>query len=239
MVFRIVRRLVLAGLLVFGFVVSSVAVAGYLATCEPSYYSQALTVQPTPADAEAAGERFERARRDFLQWRAVTAAMQKGGPRAQAIGAQFEAAPTHQLVATESELNAIIAAELIKLGDCEVVDPRVDFADGRLRVAFAVPTPVARLVLSAEFVPSVAPNGDLAMALDAAHVGRLPIPCELLASRLPRQRMRLKGDLYLDLTGAKPSLVADQAGANEDARITAIRCSEDDVTIEFAAVAQN
>ncbi|TWT32281.1 hypothetical protein KOR34_40430 [Posidoniimonas corsicana] len=204
MVKRLLLKLFLVGAVCAVLLVVGLGTAGFLALRPPGFYSDLAANPPAAADAQAAEERIEQMREDFVYWRAQ--ALQRQHPSGAEPGYQLEN-DLHTVRVSDAELNALLVAESSRLDAGELSDPRVRFEDDRASLAVTLATPAGDLVLSAAFAPAQPVGGDLRMRLVDARLGRLPLPVNTLSSWLPKQENRLSGALYLDTTGSAAELI--------------------------------
>lgn len=241
MIFRLIRRLFFAGVLFFALVAGTVTVAGFLATRTPAFYAELLEDSYTEEDVEAAGLRFQQQRSAFVDWRRqlARAASDAVVPVAFNHAALDQPPTTHLVVTTEADLNAVLSDGSTKAGDVAITDPRVAITAEGLRLALAVSSPIGDFVLSAAFRPLASPADVPALELVDVRVGQLPLPCNTLLSFCPRERTKLQGGLYLDLTGARPRLELDHTRYDDAVSISAVTCLEGKLVVELSADADD
>lgn len=220
---RLVLRLLLAGVACFALFVLCVGTAVTLALWSPSFYSDLAAHQVDPAAAQAAEQRFNQLRDDYLRWRAASLRPprdQPTPPNNDVIAALLAAppvdqrpSPTHTIRVSEADINVLLAADPPRAGQASA--PLIRLVGGRVLVGFALDTPAGDLVLSAGFAPQPvgANDNEVRMQIDSARLGRLPLPLTALVGLLPKEISRLQGNLYLDTTGSLPELALrmDQA----------------------------
>lgn len=238
---KTVLRLLRMSGIVASLLVTTLCVAGYLAFQEPDYYTQLRTEQPSAADVAMATGHLEHERAAYLRWRRRLVDNQREQPNQELPSArdgvhrEDPAGGTHELRYSSADLNALLASETRRVGGGEVEDPRVRITSGRLDFACGLQTKAACFVLSVELTPSLRPDGVLALDLESARVGHLPIPAETIAGFLPRKTSCLSGNLYLDLTATKPRLTLDLSDRANNLLADSLECGDGEVTVRFVA----
>lgn len=245
MIRSVLRKLILAATMCIALVVICIGVAGYLAFRSPSFYAELVARQPRAGAAEAAEQRLEQMRRDFVQWQSRSLAIQKR----QAVDAMSAGAgqphdgeladvageDVHTFRLSEDDLNALLASRDFGFGSDELHDPRIRFDDGKAMLAFTLATPAGNFVLSAAFEPRPADDGTR-LRVARVSVGRLALPVSTLSSWVPKRESRLHGDLYLDATGPLPELVLRPGRvATGSARPKSIECTQGELIVRLAS----
>lgn len=220
---RAVLRLIRVVVVLVGLVTATAAVACYLALQEPAFYSDLHKHPPTANEVKAAKTRLEQVRADYVLWRRRLQLDQPIDP----------ALAVHEVRFSDAHLNAVLASETISLAGGALEDPRLRVTPGGIDFACGVVTPVARCVFSAELTPELTPDGVLTLRLESARIGRLPLPCQTLVGFLPRERSRLSGSLYLDLTATKPLITLDLADKAKTLLAQSVECSEGELAVRF------
>lgn len=218
---KILFRLLRIAGAVIGVLVTTAGVAGFLALQEPAYYTELRQQPVTPQEAKTANDRLHLERSAYLAWRGRLPADQRGG----------RAPVVHEVRYTAAHLNALLASEWSGFGEA----PRLRVKPGAIDFACGIVTPIATCVVSAELKPQLTPHGVLILELESAQVGRLPLPCKTLFGLLPKERRRLSGKLYLDLTGPNPLVSLDLSDKNDMLLAQSIECGEGDFVVRFMA----
>lgn len=238
MIGRILFKLIVACTLGAALFVACVVGAVCCALQSPSFYADLVAREIESDAAEAARQRLEQARGEFLAWHAQTKATRHAQlPGSEMPGrADAHESNVHTIQINEADLNALFAAEESRFGGDELSAPRIAFDERRVRLACALATPAGRVVLSAAFVPQPPTDDQVRMEIVGASVGRLPLPLAALSRWLPKQVDRLSGDLYLDTNGRLPQLVLlMNETSGPDIAPTAIECAHGVLSVEWTA----
>ena len=243
MILRILWRLFLAAVACVVLLVTCVGAAVFLAFRPPAYYPELVAKQPPAVEVKAAQQRMEQMRRDFLQWRARSLALQKGQDIAAARGglgllnraagnAPEQDAYTFRV--SEADLNTLLASNASAWAAERSATRGSDSTRGQVVLALTVETPAGAFVLSAGFIPRPTADDGARLQITRVSIGRLPLPMATLASLLPREEWRLDGDLYFDATDKLPDLVLRPGGnIREVARTRSIKCNKGELVVQL------
>lgn len=229
---KLVKRLFLLGLGLFGLGLVVVLVSAYLVHQEPSFYAELSGLTEVPETHE---EDFKRRVVDFEKWATRSISMQRArqqGSTDPAVRDYNPSSDTYVWRLSETELNA----ELNSKAAGDVRDPRVRLLENRMQVGVEVSTGESGFVLSVELAPEVTADGMLHLEIQSGRLGKLPLPLGWMLGFVPKGKRLSSGEARLDLNGPKPVFIVDLfKGQPRSTKVKSINCASGELLVEFQA----
>lgn len=240
---KLIVRLFLGCVAFMGLLMTTAAVASYLAFQQPAFYTHVRAQSLSPTERDVMTKQFQLSQIAYNAWLDSSLARQQAQ---QAAAAKLQPAvlttstdpydpktDTFTVRLTEQQLNGQLATS--RPGSrATLQNPLIHIGDDCLELGFEVKQKNIAAVFSVLLEPSTTENGNIRLDIRAAHIGQLRIPLKTILRCLPRDIVQSAGDLDIDLTLPAPHLTLKlPKNGKRTATIKSIHCQAGELVVEL------
>lgn len=236
---KLIKRVVVITISINSVAVLALAVMGYLATLEPSYYVALRNQEFSQTDHMALEANFKLLERELSHWTHSSIERQRSqvgdlSGEAPQGGRDYDPANDVKSVeVTQDQLNTVFSLSTsTQKGDWR--NPRIRLGEDRLDFAFELAAEEFYLVLSAELQPSLMPDGRVRLDLISARIGKLRLPVQTVLSWLPLEPSYREDNLEFRLTEATPHVLVTPPDVGENSpSVKSLKCVDGKLLVEL------
>jgi hypothetical protein len=243
MIRKFVIRLFFGCLALVGLVLTAATVVGWLAFQQPAFYAERRAQTFAPADEAKAERLLEQAEQDAQRWLHASLARQQAQqsktdpppvPQFAAWGAPYDPAQdVHTFRITEEQLNALLASDRHGLSK-PLKNARIRIEQDRIELGVELQATAVDAVVSVVLEPTMTNVGGLRLGIQAARIGKLPIPFNAILGWWPRDIVYTDRQFDLDLTPPAPHLTLKlPQTAKGSPTIKSIHCTAGEIAVEL------